>query len=296
MNLIFRHAAPLAVCWILALWSQGCSTSPKPAHHYFNVDATLWAQTAAEHDSAVAGVFAAATQRLEALAGNTNFTSCLEQETDRQVAIKPVAIIADIDETLLDNSPFEGELAWRGIDFDKALWRDWVLMAKAMALPGAVEFCRAARAKGITILYVTNRGDSETPEEREAQEQATRRNLMDQGFPITEAEDAILTPGERPGWGSDKTTRRAFLAERYRIIALLGDDLGDFMSVGKLTVEERKAAAAKMEERWGTAWFMVPNPMYGSWLRAITKSQPPLDPMTARLRKLGRMDPRGASR
>lgn len=289
-----RRSCVLGIGCVLAGWTQGCSTVPRTAGALSNLDATLWSQTAAEHDAAVRAVYALAQERLTNMARSAASTAALEQESGGGGFGKPPAIICDVDETLLDNSPFQGELVWRGVEFDSGVWRRWVLLAKAKALPGAVEFCQAAREAEIAILYVTNRGEGEPPEERQRQEQATRRNLLQEGFPVTEEVDCVLTPGERADWGKDKSSRRAWVSARYRIVALVGDDLGDFVSVDQLTLDQRKALAQQHSARWGTCWFLTPNPMYGSWLRAVKNSQPPGNVTRVKLNTLQRVDPRPA--
>ena len=72
--------------------------------------------------------------------------------------------------------------------------------------------------------------------------------------------------GERPEWSSsDKSVRRAAIAERYRIVALVGDDLRDF--VDRPVFEARRNELSGL---LGTRWFLLPNPIYGSWERELT--------------------------
>jgi acid phosphatase len=86
----------------------------------------------------------------------------------------------------------------------------------------------------------------------------------------------ILCRGETPpeggpAWTSDKTERRRYLAERYRILLLVGDDLRDFLyTPASATPESRATLAREHADKWGTRWFLLPNPAYGSWDRALT--------------------------
>jgi acid phosphatase len=60
------------------------------------------------------------------------------------------------------------------------------------------------------------------------------------------------------------------VTERYRVLLLVGDDLGDFVSVSKLAPVDRVAVADRYADRWLERWVVLPNPSYGSWSRALT--------------------------
>ena len=113
----------------------------------------------------------------------------------------------------------------------------------------------------MTVFYVTNR-DARL-------EEATRANLEKLGFPVADEPDVLLMRGERPPWGSDKTSRRAHIARSFRVLLLVGDDLNDFVAAEPASVAERRALVERHREKWGTRWIVLPNPMYGSWERAL---------------------------
>ena len=200
-----------------------------------------------------------------------------------EAANLPLAVIADVDETLLDNSPFEGWMLRSGRQFNAADWTAWVDAAEALPLAGAVEFARYAAERGVTLFYVTNR-DAE-------HEAATLENLRREGFPLRDDVDVLLLRGERPEWTSDKQGRRDLVAAGFRVVVLLGDDLNDFMTgVYDATPERRAELAATASDRFGTSWFVLPNPHYGSWKRALDSGQPrPSGPEEVRARKLERL-------
>jgi acid phosphatase len=81
----------------------------------------------------------------------------------------------------------------------------------------------------------------------------------------------MLAKGEQPAWTSDKTSRRAHVANTYRVLLLIGDDFNDFV-FAKGTPDERRAAIASHSNRLGVDWFLIPNPLYGSWERALFHS------------------------
>lgn len=241
----------------LAVTSFSCTSSSPPAPPLCNpghsiVSATLWAQSAAEFRAAAIQTYAAATHALDAALA------------DRAGTTKPAAVVLDLDETALDNSGYAARSIRRGATFHfDAHWSAWVAESSAPAVPGVREFLEHARSRGVTPFYVTNR--------TAAMEAATRVNLEALGFPLSATEDTVLVRGERPEWSaSDKTARRDHIASRYRILLLLGDDLNDFAAVRGASPEDRRKFVDATEENWGTLWFMVPNPIYGSWEGAAT--------------------------
>lgn len=261
-----------------------CATAPAreeaaapPAEHPL-LQSVLWVQTAAEYVAAAEQAFAAARAALPRALADTTWTAALEQSGD--YAALPPAVIVDVDETVLDNSPFEAQLIRSGEEFDPARWSAWVDEAAAPPVPGALEFARAAERSGVTIFYVTNR---DAP-----QEAGTRRNLEAAGFPLAEEEDVVLLRGEREGWSSDKSSRRAWVAERHRVLLVIGDDFNDFV-FARLPVEERDALVRRHADRWGERWIVLPNPMYGSWEGAVTGPGEDLTPEQELQRKLERL-------
>src|SRR5690606_11199373 len=143
-----------------------------------------------------------------------------EQQGDASAL--PPAVIVDVDETVLDNSYYQARMIRDNTAYSEATWGPWVMEARATAIPGAREFAGYAAKKGVTIFYVTNRMSN--------LEEATRRNLAAEGFPLSTGVDTVLTRGERKEWSaSAKGPRRAHVASTHRILLLIGDDLGDFV-------------------------------------------------------------------
>lgn len=223
------------------------------------LDATLWLQTSAEYSAMSRQIWRAAERLLPEALADTTWSAALEQ--DPGAGGLPPAVIVDVDETILDNAPYAARLIERDESFTEASWAVWVEEAKAHPVPGALEFVRAARELGVEVFYVTNRLAN--------LEEATRRNLDEMGFPSGEAEDVHLLLDEREEWGSDKTSRRAWVAERYRVLLLAGDDLNDFLPARGLSVEARAELTERHEDRWGTHWIVFANPTYGSWVSAV---------------------------
>src|SRR5687767_12268529 len=68
----------------------------------------------------------------------------LDQYTLGTQAGKKYAIVTDIDETVLDNSPFAVREGLRGNDFEENAWHAWTSRADADTVPGAPTFLKYA--------------------------------------------------------------------------------------------------------------------------------------------------------
>ncbi len=224
-----------------------------------NLNAVLWVRTSLEYKHTATQAFRLASLQLDLALADSSWTAALEQTSGYESL--PPAVLLDVDETVLDNSPAQVQSMHSPTGmFREEDWDAWVRKAEAKAVPGAAEFLKLAVAKGVEIFYVTN---------REAKHEAdTIRNLTSEGLPFADP-DHVLVKGEAPGWGSDKASRRRYLASRYRIVLLVGDDANDFQSGVRAGIEERQFAAAPFEAWLGTKWIVLPNPTYGSWENAI---------------------------
>lgn len=223
------------------------------------LNATLWQQTAAEYDAVTLGIFANARRTVEAALADPAWTAEPQQTGD--FGSLPPAVILDLDETAIDNGRFEARAILAGKTYDAKLWETWVHESAGGAVPGAPEFLAWLRSRGIKPFYITNRDTDEKA--------GTRANLEKLGYPLED--DNLLVRGEREEWKtSDKGPRRAWVASKYRVLALLGDDLNDFANARDKSREERDRIVQDNAARWGRQWFMLPNAIYGSWDRAIT--------------------------
>jgi len=222
-------------------------------------DSVVWFRTSVEYRATAVQAYRLASLMLDRAMADRAWTAALEQTGD--FASKPPAVILDVDETVLDNSESEERDIREGAVYSEARWAAWCNERKAVPIPGALEFTRAAAAKGVAVFYVTNRD--------RALEQATRDNLAKYGFPLDPGRDTVLTRGERPEWtSSDKSSRRSAVAEHFRILLLVGDDFGDFVPGARGTLAARKALDEANAAMWGVKWIALPNPLYGSWKTA----------------------------
>lgn len=252
-----RSKAPLLTFYLLGSLLTGCQQAPKG---HDQLDAVLWTQTAIEHEVLYQQIYAAATRQLKPALADPQWDALAQ--APRNLQNLPPALIVDIDETLLDNTPVNAKAVVEGGAYDYAEWYRWVEKAEARALPGSVAFMQAAAQLGITPYYLTNR--------EPGQEADTQRNLQRAGFPIDDA-GQILTAGTATGGcqqaGSDKTCRRHWVGERARVLLMVGDSYGDFIAAPNRLSAQRQAAAP-YQAWFGQRWFLLPNPTYGGWYTA----------------------------
>ena len=255
--------------------SSAAPATPVTAPHE-NLNAVAWMQASIEYEAAALQAYRAAARQLDAALADPSWTAAIEQTADATKL--PPAVVLDIDETVLDNSPFQARTVRDNTSYSEEAWNRWVLEARARAVPGAKEFTQYAAKKGVAVFYISNRmSEVEKP---------TRANLEAAGFPVDPKVDTVLSRGERLEWtASGKGPRRAFVAASYRILLLIGDDLGDFVVNASGTPDERRTRTEPNADWWGVRWIMLPNPTYGSWERAlIGTSKDPIAAKRAALR------------
>ena len=223
-------------------------------------------------------IYASATMHLERALADRQWTALPTQKENFQNL--PPAVILDVDETVIDTTKFQSQMVKSQARFSARPWRDWQFRNEPQAVPGAVEFISYAESRGVTVFYVTNRDY--------ATEQATRLNLKTIGIKLPDHLDTVLTRGERPDWPSDKESRRRHIAQSYRVLLLVGDDLADFISEYR-TPESTRWREAQKYNQWGTKWFMLPNPMYGSWESTLYDFNAELSTQEISQRKLKRL-------
>lgn len=177
---------------------------------------------------------------------------------------KPHAVVFDADETLILNLGIEEQAARRPAPFDPAQWDRWERTggSAVVAVPGAVEAVNAIRRAGATVVVNSNRDTRNAA--------ATAAALKAAGLGDFVAGSTLFLKGDvAPGSGKDP--RRAAIAARYCVVAMAGDQLGDFSDLFNAIPSPvaRRAATqtAPIAAQWGTRWIMLPNPVYGPQLK-----------------------------
>ena len=188
--------------------------------------------------------------------------------------MKPLAAVFDVDETVLLNLGFEANDAAHPAPYDEARWQAWERTGAShvAAVPGAVEALTQLRAMGVTVVFNTNRSLGNAA--------ATAAAITGAGLgPAVHGETLFLSGDDATG--SKKDGRRATIAARYCVIAMGGDQLGDFSDLfnAGLTPPARRAAtlSPQIAGKWGAGWFVLPNPVYGSALKGSLDDVFPTD-------------------
>lgn len=188
--------------------------------------------------------------------------------TDPSHQRKPLAIVLDADETVVDNTKLMGESIANGNGrFDAPWWRQAVHQGKSQAMPGAAEFLNEVHKQGVEIFYVSNRYAPVNYD-------ATVQNFKELGLPSVDKDHVLLFEKD-----SDKQPRFDAITKKYNVILYMGDNAGDFPigTKGK-TLAERNAIIDEHKEDFGTTFVVFPNPAYGSWVSALAKGYQNLSP------------------
>ncbi len=180
----------------------------------------------------------------------------LEKDLRSHTYTKKRAIVFDIDDTILDDSPHSAMLLKESKLFPYR-YDEWLEAAKEPPLPGAVEFAKYASSHGVELFYISNREGKML--------NATIRNLKSAGFPQAEKSHVLLM-GDDPS----KESRRKAVASNHEIIMLLGDNLNDLSNAfERKSVDERFAETDKAKSQFGSRYIVLPNPVYGAWESAV---------------------------
>jgi len=178
-------------------------------------------------------------------------------EFAKQKTQKPKAVIVDVDETMIDNSPFEAQEILESRGYTSETWKAWSDMAKAKATPGAVQFSHFCDSLGIEVIYISNRKVNEV--------ESTLKNLDSLGFAFAKKENLLFKEDV-----SSKKVRRDKVSEKYEIVMLIGDNLNDISEVFDNRDDDwGSTMVEKYKNEFGNRFIVLPNPMYGEWEKNI---------------------------
>jgi acid phosphatase len=227
-------------------------------------NAVAWMQNAAEYQALTRQAYRLAEYQLEKSLQDKSWTADEVQLLSVGFSDLPPAVILDVDETVLDDSPYNARNITNGTPYDLPSWNRWCLEEKATPIPGALKFVKAAQKMEVKIFFVTNR--------RDLVKKATINNLKKYGFPARESN--VLTRNDDAGRQGDKLSRRAMVAKDHRIVLLIGDNLSDICSeMDNRDQKTRNAIAELKNKALGTRWIVLPNPVYGGWERALANGK-----------------------
>jgi 5'-nucleotidase (lipoprotein e(P4) family) len=220
------------------------------------LDAVLWMQQSVEYEGSTTTAFQLAKLQLDQALKDKKWTALPDQQKGNPAKL-PMAVICDVDETMLDNSAYQAWNISTGKPFSNDSWGKFVQSKTSEAVPGAVDFAKYAASKNVKVFYVSNR--------LEEGEEATRDNMQKLGFPMGGSVDTFLMLGEKESWTSRKGSRFAFVAKNYRVLLLVGDNFGDFTDAYKGSADDRQKVYDENLKHWGHDWIVLPNPSYGSF-------------------------------
>lgn len=178
----------------------------------------------------------------------------------KEPSSKPKAVVLDIDETCLDNSPFQGwqlESGQKNFDFD--VWQKWVSYAEAKAIPGSVAFTQYAKKEGIQVFYVSGRSPDQLAD--------TEKNMNNLGFADATEPGHILLYAP-PQVGKQPTFNE--IEQKYDVVMFVGDQLTDMGQTfeGKTNAQE-KQLVTECKNDWGSKYIAIPDPVYGNYLNSL---------------------------
>ena len=210
--------------------------------------AVAWKQTAAEYFALCHQAYNLARMRLDlALSG-------------RQAESLPLAVITDMDDTILHAATYWGYLVEQDKEFfDDASWDEWLPKNLHTRVPGSLEFLNYCQGRGVDVFYVTSRDQGERTYEY------ALRQLQEHGFPFAD-EDHLTVFRDT----SDKSSARAEIGETHEIALFIGDNLNDYKRDYYVKdVDERLALMTRDRAEIGSKFILLPNPTDGHWVRAI---------------------------
>ena len=209
-----------------------------------------WKQTAAEHRALFHQGFNIATLRVQ---------QAIAERTDNE-SKKPLAVITDIDETVLLANAYWGYLIDNDQDFfDDTSWDQWVAYNEFSPSPGSTAFLKFCENNDVEVFYVTNRNQGEETF------QLALNNLRAAQLPFAQPANLRVLRST-----SNKEEVQNTIREKFEVIALLGDNLNDFSRKYYSTdVDERAQLMSEDSARFGNEYILFPNPTDGHWIRAI---------------------------
>ena len=260
----------------LIIYSFSYSSNPypnSPGENEYIVNATLYNQLSGEYRTLAFQAYSLAKFRLNGILKNIKHD-------------RPVAVVVDLDETILDNSNFQGQLIKDDSSYTDE-WKEYVNEAKAKAVPGAVEFLNYVNSckvkykhhkESIHIFYITNRDTT--------QKKATAINLKKLGFPQIDAVNIENDYNLMVSIGNtNKQARFDTVSKKYRILLQMGDNLNDF--TGDFYGKSDSARISKVDSlealgKIGKEYIILPNAIYGDWVSGLPKSNSVKDPAVSR--------------
>lgn len=163
------------------------------------------------------------------------------------------AVVVDADETLISNIEQARERALRGGGSFEESWDEWVRRREAPALPGARKFLERVKSLGGRVAVVTNR--------RSHHCEATVDNLVQLEMPhdVVLCRESVKAKIGR--WQRVEDGTASPDLPPLEIIMWVGDNIQDFPGLD----QNLRSASSEAFADFGDRFFVLPNPLYGSW-------------------------------
>jgi len=223
-------------------------TVPDEGLHNSLLWAVAWKQSAAEYFALCHQAYNLARLRVD---------QALESH---QPGDKPLAVITDMDDTIMHARSYWGHLIEQNKEFfDDAIWDEWLPDNQVTAAPGSIGFFEYCQEQGVEVFYVTNRDQGERTYE------FAMLQLRHLEFPFADDEHLYVFRDT-----SDKSPAREEIAASFDIAVMLGDNLNDYQRDYYVKdVDERMRLMERDRDHWGREFIVLPNPTDGHWVRAI---------------------------
>ncbi len=210
--------------------------------------AVAWKQTAAEFGAICYQAYNLATLRLDMALSR------------HKKGDKPLAIITDMDNTIIQAVNYWGYLINEGHEFfDDAIWDKWIPKNLIQAVPGSKAFLDHCKANDVEVFYVSNRDQGD----RTYEYALAQLNLLK--FPYVD--EAHVTVNRD---SSNKMAIKEKVSVSHQLVLMLGDNLNDYKRDYYVTdVDERYALMERDRDEYGEHFILLPNPTDGHWVRAI---------------------------
>jgi len=255
MNSLYKRQGYLTglVFTLLSLILMGCTNQLARIESHEMLNATLWQQSSAEYAGVVSQIWQLAHDNLDKALADPQWSAAMEQTGN--YSRLPPAIMLDLDETVLDNTAYEARIIKRLGQYTHDTFAEWCREVSATAVPGAKAFLDYAAEQDVAIFYYSAR--------REKLRDCTIQNLRALHLPLPDESRLFLSNG------MSKSAHRGKVAQQYRILLLVGDNMEDFIEGFKTGPDTRRSLAHDYADRWGRQWIILPNPMYGHWESSI---------------------------
>ncbi len=223
----------------ILLFLSACNQKQTPKNiHIRNTMATVFVQQAPEYKALATQAYALARMVLD---------------NQLKTATKPLAVVLDIDETVLDNSPYQAKQIVENFNYPTH-WNEWITSENAQPIPGSLAFLQYANAKGIVIFYISNRKNKNL--------KATINNLQKFGYPQADSAHVLL----KTTTSSKEERRQTVIDQGLEIALFIGDNLDDMSAEFEVDdYNKREEAYYANQHKFGSKYIVLPNPTYGKW-------------------------------